>query len=129
MCFRGREKGGRRRRGKTARRPRTAFCFPFTVSFPLSLPLSLALSQALIQELDFAAYLGVPAFLIPIRQHDNPNLARVLLNHLLTGHHSTMFWIRVPIMSWEDTRDDMIENEPLKRTEDCSEEEERTWVW
>uniref|UniRef100_A0A4W3GJ67 PRMT5 TIM barrel domain-containing protein n=1 Tax=Callorhinchus milii TaxID=7868 RepID=A0A4W3GJ67_CALMI len=45
---------------------------------------------ALIQELDFAAYLGVPAFLIPIRQHDNPNLARVLLNHLLTGHHSTM---------------------------------------
>uniref|UniRef100_A0A4W3GFI4 PRMT5 TIM barrel domain-containing protein n=1 Tax=Callorhinchus milii TaxID=7868 RepID=A0A4W3GFI4_CALMI len=75
---------------------------------------------ALIQELDFAAYLGVPAFLIPIRQHDNPNLARVLLNHLLTGHHSTMFWIRVPIMSWEDTRDDMIENEPLKRTEDLS---------
>lgn len=85
---------------------------------------------ALIQELDFAAYLGVPAFLIPIQQRNNCNLARILLSHLLTGHHSTMFWIRVPIMSWEDTRDDVIENEPVTRGEDNSEEdEERTWGW
>ncbi|XP_072357647.1 protein arginine N-methyltransferase 5 [Scyliorhinus torazame] len=84
--------------------------------------------EALMQELNFAAYLGVPAFLIPLRQSNNSNLARLLLNHLLTGHHSTVFWIRVPLISSEDMRDDIVENDPVLRSEDCS-EEEKTWLW
>ncbi|XP_078064949.1 protein arginine N-methyltransferase 5-like, partial [Mustelus asterias] len=84
--------------------------------------------EALLQELNFAAYLGVPAFLIPVRQSNNSNLARMLLNHLLTGHHSTVFWIRVPLISLEDLRDDIVVNDPVQRSEDCA-EEEKTWLW
>uniref|UniRef100_UPI00398E339B protein arginine N-methyltransferase 5 n=1 Tax=Pristiophorus japonicus TaxID=55135 RepID=UPI00398E339B len=84
--------------------------------------------EALLQELNFAAYLGVPAFLVPVRQSNNSNLARLLLNHLLTGHHSTIFWIRVPLISWEDMREDIVENDPVLRSDDCS-EEEKTWLW
>ncbi|XP_067881313.1 protein arginine N-methyltransferase 5, partial [Heterodontus francisci] len=84
--------------------------------------------EAVLQELNFAAYLGVPAFLIPLGQSNNSNLARLLLNHLLTGHHSTIFWIRVPLISWEDMREDIVENDPVLRSEDCS-EEEKTWLW
>lgn len=46
--------------------------------------------QALVQELNFCAYLGLPAFMIPLRGAQCANLARVLLNHLHTGHHSSM---------------------------------------
>lgn len=45
--------------------------------------------QALTQELNFAAYLGVPVFMISIRGPHNANLARVLLNHVHTGHHTS----------------------------------------
>ncbi|XP_060679181.1 protein arginine N-methyltransferase 5, partial [Hemiscyllium ocellatum] len=84
--------------------------------------------EALVQELNFAAYLGVPAFLIPLQQSNNSNLARMLLNHLLTGHHSTVFWIRVPLMALEDMREDIVENDPVLRSEDCI-EDEKTWLW
>ncbi|MGH0128756.1 UNVERIFIED_CONTAM: hypothetical protein FKN15_044108 [Acipenser sinensis] len=83
---------------------------------------------ALVQELNFAAYLGLPAFMIPLRQENNANLARILLNHIHTGHHSSMFWISVPLMAAEDVRDDIIENEPINRKDDGS-EDERTWQW
>ncbi|RXM28885.1 Protein arginine N-methyltransferase 5 [Acipenser ruthenus] len=73
---------------------------------------------ALVQELNFAAYLGLPAFMIPLRQENNANLARILLNHIHTGHHSSMFWISVPLMAAEDVRDDIIENEPINRKDD-----------
>ncbi|XP_044143821.1 protein arginine N-methyltransferase 5 [Bufo gargarizans] len=85
---------------------------------------------ALLQELNFSAYLGLPAFLIPLATEENSNLARLLLNHIHTGHHSTMFWIRVPLMASNDLREDLIENEPAP---DCDSEdkagEERTWIW
>uniref|UniRef100_A0A8C3XNI3 PRMT5 TIM barrel domain-containing protein n=1 Tax=Chelydra serpentina TaxID=8475 RepID=A0A8C3XNI3_CHESE len=45
---------------------------------------------AMLQELNFGAYLGLPAFLLPLTQGENPNLARVLSTHIHTGHHSTM---------------------------------------
>ncbi|MBN3271848.1 ANM5 methyltransferase, partial [Polyodon spathula] len=83
---------------------------------------------ALVQELNFAAYLGLPAFMIPLRQENNANLARILLNHIHTGHHSSMFWISVPLMAAEDVRDDIIENEPINRKDDGT-EDERTWLW
>uniref|UniRef100_A0A3Q2Z3K8 Protein arginine N-methyltransferase 5 n=1 Tax=Hippocampus comes TaxID=109280 RepID=A0A3Q2Z3K8_HIPCM len=57
-----------------------------------------------------------------------PNLARVLLNHIQSGHHTTNFWIRVPLMAPEDMREDLIENEPVT----CIDEttiDERTWNW
>ncbi|XP_016405424.1 protein arginine N-methyltransferase 5-like [Sinocyclocheilus rhinocerous] len=47
--------------------------------------------EALVQELNFCAYLGLPAFMIPLRGPHCANLARILLNHIHTGHHSCMF--------------------------------------
>lgn len=44
--------------------------------------------QALVQELNFSAYLGLPAFMIPLKGPHSANLARQLLNHIQTGHHS-----------------------------------------
>ncbi|KAG2462160.1 ANM5 methyltransferase, partial [Polypterus senegalus] len=83
---------------------------------------------ALIQELNFAAYLGLPAFMITLRQENNANLARLLLNHIHTGHHSSMFWVRVPLMASEDVRDDVIENDPIS-SKDNTVDEEKTWMW
>ncbi|KAI4874778.1 hypothetical protein NFI96_031642, partial [Prochilodus magdalenae] len=83
---------------------------------------------ALVQELNFCAYLGLPAFMIPLRGPQCANLARVLLNHIHTGHHSSMFWIRVPLLAPEDTREDLVENEPCKQIDD-SNSEEKTWGW
>uniref|UniRef100_A0A8C4SKV7 Protein arginine N-methyltransferase 5 n=1 Tax=Erpetoichthys calabaricus TaxID=27687 RepID=A0A8C4SKV7_ERPCA len=84
--------------------------------------------SALIQELNFAAYLGLPAFMITLRQENNANLARLLLNHIHTGHHSSMFWVRVPLMASEDIRDDVIENDPIS-SKDNTVDEEKTWMW
>ncbi|XP_075685045.1 protein arginine N-methyltransferase 5 [Rhinoderma darwinii] len=85
---------------------------------------------ALLQELNFSAYLGLPAFLIPITQEENGNLARLLLNHIHTGHHSTMFWMRVPLMASDDLREDLIENEPAQNSDGEDDiGEERTWIW
>ncbi|XP_067389188.1 protein arginine N-methyltransferase 5 isoform X1 [Emydura macquarii macquarii] len=83
---------------------------------------------AMLQELDFGAYLGLPAFLLPLRQAENPNLARVLSTHIHTGHHSAMFWMRVPLLAPEDLRDDVIANEPVPEVEDGS-GDEKTWTW
>uniref|UniRef100_A0A8C7S0L3 Protein arginine N-methyltransferase 5 n=1 Tax=Oncorhynchus mykiss TaxID=8022 RepID=A0A8C7S0L3_ONCMY len=68
------------------------------------------------------------AFMIPLKGPHCANLARVLLNHIQTGHHSCMFWIRVPLISSEDMRDDIIENEQTKHTDDGS-NDEKTWAW
>uniref|UniRef100_A0A8D0L0X2 Protein arginine N-methyltransferase 5 n=1 Tax=Sphenodon punctatus TaxID=8508 RepID=A0A8D0L0X2_SPHPU len=69
------------------------------------------------------------AFLLPLTQADNPNLARVLSAHINTGHHSAMFWMRVPLLAPEDLRDDVIENEPLPGPEEERADEEKTWLW
>merc|ERR1712142_398380 len=63
---------------------------------------------ALVQELNLTAYLGLPAFMVPLKGPNNANLARLLLNHIQTGHHTYNFWIRVPLMSPEDMREDLI---------------------
>ncbi|XP_003457457.1 protein arginine N-methyltransferase 5 [Oreochromis niloticus] len=83
---------------------------------------------ALTQELNFSAYLGLPVFMIPLKGPSNANLARVLLNHIHTGHHTSNFWIRVPLMASEDMREDLIENEPISCTDDTS-IDEKTWSW
>ncbi|MGH0132275.1 UNVERIFIED_CONTAM: hypothetical protein FKN15_033916 [Acipenser sinensis] len=57
---------------------------------------------ALVQELNFAAYLGLPAFMIPLRQENNANLARILLNHIHTGHHSSMLYNEVRMCREKD---------------------------
>ncbi|KAM9328870.1 protein arginine N-methyltransferase 5 [Gastrophryne carolinensis] len=85
---------------------------------------------ALLQELNFSAYLGLPAFLIPLPREDNSNLARLLSNHIHNGHHSTMFWMRVPLMAPNDLREDLIENEPVPHAEgEDNGSEEKTWFW
>ncbi|NXF12848.1 ANM5 methyltransferase, partial [Smithornis capensis] len=84
--------------------------------------------KALRQELDFGAYLGLAAHLVPLTGGDNPNLARGLSAHLNSGHHSTQFWIQVPLLAPEDTRDDLIDNEtPLEGG--TGDAEEKTWMW
>ncbi|KAA0718812.1 Protein arginine N-methyltransferase 5 [Triplophysa tibetana] len=83
---------------------------------------------ALVQELNFCAYLGLPAFMIPLRGPHCANLARILLNHINTGHHSCMFWIRVPLVAHEELREDIIENDPAKPVDDGS-TDEQTWAW
>nr|XP_020665399.1 protein arginine N-methyltransferase 5 [Pogona vitticeps] len=85
--------------------------------------------MAVLEELNFGAYLGLPAFLLPLTQAENPNLARVLCNHINTGHHTSMFWMRVPLLAPEDLRDDVIENEPMQGIEEESAGEEKTWQW
>ncbi|KAM9719249.1 protein arginine N-methyltransferase 5 [Menidia menidia] len=83
---------------------------------------------ALTQELNFSAYLGLPVLMIPLRGPHNANLARVLLNHIHTGHHTSNFWIQVPLVASEDTREDLIENEPATSADDTS-TDEKTWTW
>ncbi|XP_061587228.1 protein arginine N-methyltransferase 5 [Cololabis saira] len=83
---------------------------------------------ALTQELNFSAYLGLPVFMIPMTSSQNANLARVLVNHVHTGHHTSNFWIRIPLMAAEDMREDLIENEPVTCSDDTS-IEEKTWHW
>ncbi|XP_048149271.1 protein arginine N-methyltransferase 5, partial [Corvus hawaiiensis] len=51
------------------------------------------------------------AHLVPLRGGHNPNLARGLSAHLHCGHHSTQFWVQVPLVAPEDGRDDVIGNE------------------
>lgn len=55
----------------------------------LTLYLYSFLPQALVQELNFSAYLGLPVFMIPLNGPNNANLARLLLNHIHTGHHTS----------------------------------------
>ncbi len=62
----------------------------FILMWSLLLMSFVPLLQALVQELNFCAYLGLPAFMIPLRGPHCANLARVLLNHIHTGHHSCM---------------------------------------
>ncbi|XP_077472223.1 protein arginine N-methyltransferase 5 [Stigmatopora argus] len=83
---------------------------------------------ALSQELHFSAYLGLPVFMIPLNGPDRANLARVVLNHIQSGHHTTNFWIRVPLMAPEDTREDLIENEPITCIDETT-MDEKTWNW
>ncbi|XP_075346854.1 LOW QUALITY PROTEIN: protein arginine N-methyltransferase 5 [Mycteria americana] len=84
---------------------------------------------AMLQELNFGAYLGLPAFLLPLTQAENPNLARVLCAHLHTGHHSAMFWVRVPLLAPEDLRDDLVGNEAVPEGGAEGAAEEKTWLW
>uniref|UniRef100_A0A8C6VMT3 Protein arginine N-methyltransferase 5 n=1 Tax=Naja naja TaxID=35670 RepID=A0A8C6VMT3_NAJNA len=84
---------------------------------------------AMLEELNFGAYLGLPAFLIALTQADNPNLARVLCHHINIGYHTSVFWMRVPLLDPEDLRDDVFENEAVPGVEDESAGEEKTWQW
>ncbi|CAF97718.1 unnamed protein product, partial [Tetraodon nigroviridis] len=83
---------------------------------------------ALAQELNFSAYLGLPVFMIPLNGPNNANLARLLLNHIHTGHHTSNFWMHVPLMAPEDMREDLIDNEPVDCVDDSA-VEEKTWSW
>uniref|UniRef100_A0AAQ5XQF1 Protein arginine N-methyltransferase 5 n=1 Tax=Amphiprion ocellaris TaxID=80972 RepID=A0AAQ5XQF1_AMPOC len=74
------------------------------------------------------SYLGLPVFMLPLKGPHNANLARLLLNHIHTGHHTSNFWIRVPLMASEDMREDLIENETATCIDDTS-VDEKTWSW
>ncbi|XP_058677422.1 protein arginine N-methyltransferase 5-like [Ammospiza caudacuta] len=93
-------------------------------SLSLSAP-DIICASALWQELDFGAYLGLAAHLVPLRGSHNPNLAEGLSAHLHSGHHATQFWVQVPLVPPEDGRDDVIANEAPPTGGD----EENTWEW
>lgn len=69
----------------------SSWCYAVpSMSFPGALTLYLSPPpQALVQELNFSAYLGLPVFMIPLNGPNNANLARLLLNHIHTGHHTS----------------------------------------
>ncbi|EHB01461.1 Protein arginine N-methyltransferase 5 [Heterocephalus glaber] len=67
---------------------------------------------AVLQELNFEAYLGLPAFLLPLNEEDNTNLARVLTNHIHNGHHSSMFWMRKEFCSYVQYLEYLSQNRP-----------------
>lgn len=52
----------------------------------------------------------------------------VLLESMMLLFTVFQFWIRVPLLDPEDTREDLIENEPSKQIDDA-ENEEKTWGW
>ncbi|KAM9789655.1 protein arginine N-methyltransferase 5 [Neosynchiropus ocellatus] len=83
---------------------------------------------ALAQELHFSAYLGVPVLMIPLKGPHNANLARLLLNHIQSGHHTSNFWIHIPLLAAEDLREDLIEDEPTNYPDDTN-VDEKTWSW
>ncbi|XP_071368787.1 protein arginine N-methyltransferase 5 isoform X2 [Centroberyx affinis] len=66
-------------------------------------------------------------FMIPLKGPHCANLARQLLNHIQTGHHTSNFWIRVPLMAPDDMCEELIENEPTNSMDDGV--DEKTWTW
>uniref|UniRef100_UPI003AAD8F98 protein arginine N-methyltransferase 5 isoform X2 n=1 Tax=Centroberyx gerrardi TaxID=166262 RepID=UPI003AAD8F98 len=66
-------------------------------------------------------------FMIPLKGPHCANLARQLLNHIQTGHHTSNFWIRVPLMAPDDMCEELIENEPTNSMDDSV--DEKTWTW
>jgi len=78
--------------------------------------------EAIVQELQFAAYLSLPAVVVPLRQHDCANLARAVHSHLLKSHHNLSVWVNVPLNP-TDGRVNGVEDrpEPVLAPE--------TWKW
>ncbi|CAG2240440.1 HSL7 [Mytilus edulis] len=79
---------------------------------------------ALRQELTFASHLAIPSVLIPLKNGNITNLARILNEHLVNSYANQQYWIHVPTMSPRDQIDPLIEGQ----TEEI-ENPEDTWTW
>jgi len=53
--------------------------------------------EAAFEELQYAAYLSLPAVYIPIQSIHCANLAKLIYSHLLKSHHCANMWVHVPM--------------------------------
>ncbi|XP_046550143.1 LOW QUALITY PROTEIN: protein arginine N-methyltransferase 5-like [Haliotis rubra] len=79
---------------------------------------------ALRQELKYAAHLGMPAIMVPLKSRNILNLARCLNEHMLCSYFQQQFWMQVPLVAPWDQRDDVIEG--LDGGDSPTED---TWEW
>ncbi|CAK8676161.1 unnamed protein product [Clavelina lepadiformis] len=49
------------------------------------------------EELNFAAYLSLPAMLVHLQNEDCASLAKLVYTHLLRSHHNLTMWVCVPL--------------------------------
>ena len=76
--------------------------------------------EATLQELNFAAYLSLPAVLVSITNSNCTNLAKTIYSHLLKSHHCANMWIRIPLTSAIETSNGTVDEEDSY---------ENTWLW
>lgn len=69
------------------------------------------------QELGFASHLGIPALMLPLRQSNNINLARILYEKMLNGL-TYQIWVTLPLVH-------PSRYSPLSKLE----EQEDSWEW
>ncbi|XP_071091635.1 protein arginine N-methyltransferase 5-like isoform X2 [Haliotis cracherodii] len=79
---------------------------------------------ALRQELKYAAHLGMPAIMVPLKSRSILNLARCLNEHMLGSYFQQQFWVQVPLVAPWDQRDEVIEG--LDSGDSPTED---TWEW
>ena len=53
--------------------------------------------EAAYEELNFSAYLGLPAVLMSLQSLECSNLAKIIYTHLLKSHHHANMWLQVPL--------------------------------
>lgn len=53
--------------------------------------------EAAYEELNFAAYLSLPAVLISLQSINCSNLAKLIYSHMLKSHHCANMWVQVPM--------------------------------
>jgi len=81
---------------------------------------------ALKEELTWAAHLGLPAVMMPLRSSRCVNLARALNEQFVSNYYQQQYWIQVPLLSPTMQCDPVIEgmDENMEGTK-----EEDTWNW
>lgn len=79
---------------------------------------------ALQQELSYTAHLGLPAVVLQLENGNCANLARCLNEHILSTYCPQQYWIHVPMLSAEDQKDPVLEEE-----EETERVPEDTWQW
>lgn len=55
--------------------------------------------EAVKQELNFVAFLSLPAIIVEIKSKNCSNIARIISTFLHEGHHNVHIWVKVPLQS------------------------------
>ncbi|XP_005101573.1 protein arginine N-methyltransferase 5 [Aplysia californica] len=78
------------------------------------------------EELTWAAHLGLPAVMMPLRSGKCFNLARCLNEYFVANYYQQQYWVQVPLLSPAAQCDQVIEGLDENMGEDKSED---TWSW
>nr|CAB3265173.1 protein arginine N-methyltransferase 5-like [Phallusia mammillata] len=81
--------------------------------------------NAVTQELNFAAYLSLPAVLVYLQTQDCASLAKTIYTHLLTSHHGMTVWVNVPLTVGPGKINGVEEADE----ENTSHEKQDSWHW